>query len=245
MNRISTPIPALTSASVVATCVCSTHGPSAVWTVIPSALFSSSTTDDASRSANPYCSAWAPGIASFWCDRSATAIAGVEPTLDRRVQIGRHVVGLAAGRSGPAARSASRARPPPATQHPSEASPRRSPAPGTGPTHTSTGTGSSTRRCARATPSRPIVPAESTCNTITARSATASIEVLVQVPVSGRSIAPSTLITSTRFWGSAGACAWAANGQRPDSDAAQSRRGRNDASVEPSYRGGAYPRRQP
>ena len=78
-----------------------------------------------------------------------------------------------AGRSGPAARSGS----PGATAASDAASISSIPAPlaraGTGPTHTSTGTGSSTRRCARATPSWPIVPAESTCSTITARSATA------------------------------------------------------------------------
>ena len=70
MKAIDTPTPCCTSASVVATFVCSTHGPAAVCTVWPSTSFSRSTTEVAPNSANPYCTAWAPVIASFWCDRS-------------------------------------------------------------------------------------------------------------------------------------------------------------------------------
>ena len=172
MKWITTPIPALTSASVVATCVCRTHVPSAVCTVRPSTLFSRSTTDVASRSANPYCSATAPGIASFWWARSAwRSRASNHPWI---------VASRSGGTSSGASRSIGSRGPvwePGATAASDAASIRSIPAPlaraGTGPTHTSTGTGSSTKRCARATPSWPIVPAESTCSTITAPSATA------------------------------------------------------------------------
>ena len=64
MNRIDTPTPFETSASVVATLVCNSQGPSAVWTVCPSTWFSRSITEVAPSSANPYCTASAPGIAS-------------------------------------------------------------------------------------------------------------------------------------------------------------------------------------
>src|SRR6185436_18078552 len=69
---------------------------------------------------------------------------------------------------------------------------------GTVPTHTSTGTGRSTSCWPSATASRPIVPALSSCNTTTARSATAWSRWSCRYPRRGLSIAPSTLITSTR-----------------------------------------------
>ena len=167
MKWITTPIPALTSASVVATFVCRTHGPSAVCTVVPSTLFSRSTTDVASRSANPYCSATAPGIASFWWARSAwRSRASNHPWI---------VASRSGGTSSGASRSIGSRGPvwePGATAASDAASIRSIPAPlaraGTGPTHYEHGHRQLDQTLRQGDAVLADRPAESTCNTITA-----------------------------------------------------------------------------
>ena len=207
MNRIETPTPFWMSASVCRDLRRSTPARQPVRTVRPSTWSSRSTTDDRTEIGEPVRHGLGAGHRFVLViERHAGAATRREPRRDRRVEVGGTSLGCSrsTGSRGPVCEPGSpRAASGVHQEHPGAARPC-----GPVPTQTSTGTGSSDQPLAQrhaVLPDRArAIHLQDDHRVVGDR----GVELVVQVPRSGRSIAPSTLITATLS--PAGSCACAA-----------------------------------